>query len=288
MLKKRIIAVLILKNNRVVQSIGFKQFLPVGYLETSVEYLNKWGVDEIIILDIDATKKNKKPNFTLIEKASKYSQTPLCVGGGVSTLEDMELLLNSGADKIALNTPLFSNQKLIERASTRYGSQCIVASIDVKKYGSEYKVFNENIKEIDMDINTALNVAQDAGAGEVFINSVDKDGKKTGYDLQLASKICNVVNIPIILCGGVGKPSHLVDGLSQGMDAVAAGNFFHFTEMSVIITKKFLIQNNCSIRLDGNVKFENTTFDERLNRPMKKSEILLDKMRFKNLNGEQF
>lgn len=286
MLKKRIIGVIILKNGWVVQSIGFKNFLPVGKLDIAVEYFNQWGIDEIIILDIDATRQKRSPNFQMIKSASSFSQTPLSVGGGIKSIRDMELLLRAGADKLVINTQLISNVSLLEEGARQFGNQCMIASVDAKKSGNKYNVYNPEVKHEISDIETFVKNIESLGAGEIFLNSVDRDGSKLGLDLKLGSLIRKSLTIPLILCGGVGKPSHLVDGIKCDFEAVAAANFFHYTEMSVIAAKEYILRHDCKIRSDSFASFSRIPFENFSERPSRYSEDELEKLRFEYIPEE--
>jgi cyclase len=286
MLKTRVIGVLIVKNGWVVQSIQFKRYLPIGHLDVAVEYLNQWGIDEIVILDIDATSEGRSPNFAMIKSASSFSQTPLSVGGGISSLSDMESLLRVGADKVVINSQLISNPSLIEEGAHQFGSQCMIASIDAINYGNGYRAYNRLTNNTDLTVNDLAKRSEDLGAGEIFLNSVDRDGMKIGLDIELASEVRQYVSLPLILCGGVGKSSDLVEGVKSGVEAVAAGNFFHFTEMSVVAAKQFLVQNDCSIRLDSYATYSGAVFDKHIERPIRQNEDILERLRFKHLPEE--
>ena len=171
MLKKRIVASLTVKNGMVVQSIGFNKYLPIGRVDISVEFLNKWGIDEIVLLDIDATNQNRNPNFNMVTEASKKSFVPLTVGGGIKNLEDIRRLIHFGADKISINKVALTSPKIIKEASEVFGNQCIVVSIDVRKNKNRYEVYSDNGKN-----PTGLNPvkwakeAEKLGAGEILLN----------------------------------------------------------------------------------------------------------------------
>ena len=226
MLKARIIGVIVVKNGWVVQSINFKRYLPVGRLDIAVEYLDRWGIDEIVILDIDATRQGSSPNLDMIKSASSFSQTPLSVGGGIKSLKDMESLLRAGADKLIINSQLISNSALIEEGAHQFGNQCMVASIDAIKVGSSYNVFNSQAGFIDLSVENLAIKSEDLGAGEIFLNSVDRDGMKLGLDLNLGQTVRESLSIPLILCGGVGKPSDFVDGINADLMQLLQVIFF--------------------------------------------------------------
>lgn len=283
MLKKRITACLVIKNGRVVQSIGFKIYFPVGSPEVSVEFLNKWGVDEIIVLDIDVTPEKRGPNFNLVTSISKKSFVPLTVGGGIKSLDDIHHLINCGADKISINKAALENPDFIKAAVGVFGSQCIVVSMDVKvNADGKYEVFSDSGKvATGLDPVKWARKVESLGAGEIFINSIDRDGSKQGYDLELLKAVSGEVSIPVIGCGGVGNLRHFLDALvNTGISAAAAGNFFHFTEHTAILIKAFLRKNKIDIRLDTQAAYEGQEFDRDSGRIMKRPEDYLEKIRF--------
>lgn len=282
MLKQRVIATLIIKNSIVVQSIGFERYLPIGKPEIAIEALNDWGVDEIVVLDIDATKNKKVIDLKLIEQLASFSQVPLCVGGGIKTIEEIKQLLRSGADKVCINQTFLNNKNFILEASNIFGSQCIVVCLDVIKKEHDYFIYDYIKKESKDMLHIALEKAQNFGAGEILLNNVNNDGKKNGYDLNLINESCKICSLPIIALGGVGNPHHLKEGiLIKNLSGVSAANFFHFTEHSVILSKSYLKkENNLPIRLETNIKYKDSFFDEDL-RLAKKEDNLLDSLNFK-------
>lgn len=282
MLKKRLIAILVVKDNIVVQSILFRKYLPVGRPEIAVEFLNNWGIDEIILLDIDASPNSRGPNFELIKKAINKCFVPFTVGGGIHSLEDMKALIKSGADKIAINSEAVHNPEIIKQAAEVLGDQCVVVSIDVKHNDKgKYEVFINSGKTPTgiNPVDFAKKVAG-AGAGEILLNSIERDGSKEGYDLDLVRMVSAEVSIPVIACGGVGHPRHFLQAF-QGLNltAAAAGNYFHFTEHSPIVTKSFLRQNGIDMRMDTYATYTNFPFDAegRLDR---KDDRYLHKIKF--------
>lgn len=283
MLKKRLVACLIVKDGIVVQSIGFRQYLPVGSVAVAVEFLNKWGIDEIIILDIDATPKKRTPSFHLITEASKKSFVPLTVGGGIQNLDDMKKLIHFGADKIAINTISITNPHIISEAAGVFGNQCIVVSIDVKvnEHGG-YEVFTQSGRvAAGKDPVTWAEEVEKLGAGEILLTSVDRDGSKRGYDLNIVKAVSNAISIPLIACGGVGHLRHFVEGIEEGgASAVSAGNFFHFTEHSPIIAKEYMRQAGIDVRLDTYANYKDINFDEITARVMKRPDQYLEMLRF--------
>lgn len=281
MLKKRIAAALVIKNKIVVQSIGFNKFLPVGSPEICVEFLNKWGIDEIILLDIEASNFKKGPDFDLVKRVSKNGFVPLTVGGGIRNISDMQKLVRCGADKISINKVAVENPEIIKEASQIFGNQCIVVCMDIKKNKSGYEVFlNNGTKSTGLDPVIWAKKVESLGAGEILVNSIDKDGKKTGYDLSLIKKISSEVSIPVIAMGGAGKPDHFLQVLNKsGASAAAAGNFFHFQEHSPIIVKSFLLKKGIDIRLDTQADYKEANFDL-LGRLAKRPDHYLEKIRF--------
>ncbi|MDC0586985.1 HisA/HisF-related TIM barrel protein [Gammaproteobacteria bacterium] len=287
MLKKRLIATLVVKDGWVVQSIGFSKFLPVGTLATSVEYLNKWGIDEILVLDIDASVKNIKPDSKMIESVSKFSQTPIAVGGGISSIEDMKELIRNGADKVIINSQFLKDPDIVQLGASYFGNQCIVVSIDINQDDEgNYYVFSKNIDCKQMDYKELITIAQEYGAGEIFINAVHKDGMKTGYDIELYNEIKNLINIPVIFCGGVGHIDHLIEGSSIGIDALAVGNYFHFTEMSVILSKEVMSRADLTVRTDTFASYKTANYDPEESRITKLNDLDLQNMRFVKIEDE--
>ena len=280
MLKKRIIAVLTIYDGIIVQSIGFKKYLPIGKPEIAVEFLNQWGIDEIILLDICATKYNQSPNYELIKKIAKYNRVPLTVGGGIKELDQIKNLMDCGADKISLNHLLNTDSNLITRASDIFGNQCIVISIDGVKDNNKYKVFDYmNNKIKDTTVQSLAESVEKKGAGEILINSVEKDGSKSGYDFNLINTITTAVKIPVISCGGAGSPHHLLQAaLETNTSGIAAGNYFHFSEHSVSIAKS-IIYASLKIRYDIDFKYEKKMIQDN-GRLIKKDETELSKLHY--------
>jgi cyclase len=282
MLKKRLIPCLISKDGLIVQSINFRQYLPIGRVKIAIEFVAKWDVDEIILLDISATRDGKKPDFELVSLISERCFVPLTLGGGIHDISDIKNLIRAGADKIVINSESLSNPDFIRKSSVVFGSQCIVVSVDVKRHSDgRYEVYGDsgsNPTGLD-PVEWAVRV-QELGAGEIFLNSIDRDGSKLGYDLDLVKMITGAVKIPVIACGGVGKMEHLVEGITVGKaSAVAAANIFQYIEHSTIIAKAYLLRAGIDIRLDTLAKYEDFTFDE-TGRILKKKDSELDEIWF--------
>jgi cyclase len=263
-LKNRLIPIIILKDDLIVQSFNFKRFLPIGKLKTAIDFFVNWDVDEIVILDIDATKQDRRPKLDVIMRASRECFVPLTIGGGIRSVSDIKDVLRAGADKISINSYAVENPKFITDAAVRFGNQSITVSIDAMKVSNEYNVFIRNGK-----IDTGIKVSDWAkklerlGAGEILINSIERDGSREGYDLKLLNLISSNVNIPVIACGGVGNMRHLVSGIVDGhCQAVAAANIFQHTEHSTIAAKAMMNKLGAPVRLSSDVKYENFDFDD--------------------------
>ena len=287
MLKKRIVACITVKNNVVVQSIGFQKYLPVGSVPIAVEFLNQWGIDEIAILDISATARGRRPNFKLLAQAARKCFTPLAIGGGVVSISDMHRLNQLGAEKVIINSLALRKPGMITAAAEIFGSQFVVVSIDVKKVGKGYEVYSDNGKKpTSHDAVSYAQLVENLGAGEIFLNSIDRDGSKKGFDVDLIRRVASAVKIPVIACGGAGTAHHFYEVAEKTKaSAVAAGNFFHFTEHSPIVLKAFLKSMRVPVRLETYARYDGATFsaDGRL---AKRSESYLDKLRFTHLPEE--
>ena len=289
MLKKRIIANLTLLNGIVVQSIGFNKYLPVGKPKISVEFLNQWGIDEIIISDMSATSNNRSPLFETYKKLSLKCNVPLTIGGGIKSIDDIRGLLNVGADKIFINSYALSKPEFISEAASIFGNQCVIVAIDaIKDKDENYFVYDHiSKKATTKNLIDWAEEASELGAGELFINNVDNDGFYTGYDLNLAKQISSIVKVPVIICGGAGKPSHIYDVLtSTNVAAAAVGNYFHFNEHSVIKTKALLKQKKFNIRLESSANYSNNTINE-FNKLEKLEDDYLDNLLYIKLKKEK-
>jgi cyclase len=288
MLKKRIIGNLVIHNNIVVQSIKFSKLLPIGNLEIAVDFLNQWGIDEIIISNISATKTSSNLPFDLYKQVSKKANVPLTIGGGIKSIEDIRNLLHCGADKIFLNSILFDNPNFLSESAKIFGDQCIIAAVDIiKDKNNRYKVYNylesneTNIDAIEYISNLSKN-----GAGEILINSVNNDGMYCGFDLDFTSIISEKISLPVIMCGGAGKPKHFYDLFTTtNVSAGAAGNYFHFSEHSVIKTKSYLNKHKLDIRLETFANYHDNYINEE-NRLEKFEDNYLNDLLYKKITKE--
>jgi len=251
-LKRRLIPVLILRDGMVVQSVQFKHTNVIHWKPlTAVDFFNRWAVDEIIILDVTRNKKNRQKFLDVVLGLSNKCFVPLTVGGWVDSVEEVLKLLRLGADKVVVNTEAVRKPHLITDCASVVGSQCIVTSIDVKiKEDGKYEVYIDRGRE-----PTGLSPfewaakAQEMGAGEIFLNCIDRDGFRQGYELTLLKGVVEAVALPVIAMGGVLTWQHLVDGVViGGADAVAAANIFHYTEHSTKKAKEFMRQAGIDVR----------------------------------------
>lgn len=265
MLKARLIPCIITKGNLVVQSFNFKRYLPIGNVKTAIEFFVNWDVDEIVILDIDATREGRSPNVALVEWAAQECFVPLTVGGGIQSLLDIRNLLNAGADKVCLNSVALKRPEFVTEAARVYGSQCITVSIDAiwDAESERYLAYSyQDGRALSIAVDQLARKVELLGAGEIFLNSVDRDGSRLGYDVTLLQQVSKAVNIPVIACGGVGKFSDLPVGVTEGnCQAVAAANIFQHCEHSTITAKAHLLRARVPVRLSSNVKYDNFEFD---------------------------
>ena len=252
MLKHRLIPVLVLRDGLVVQSIQFKHTNVIHWKPiTAVDFFNRWAVDEIVILDVSKNQKQRQKFYEVVSGLSSKCFVPLTVGGWVDSIEEVRKLLRLGADKVTINTEAVRRPALISECAGVFGSQCIVASIDVKNHGNnEYEVFIDRGSEPTglLPLQWARQV-EELGAGEIFLNCIERDGFRQGYDLALLRSVVQAVHIPVIAMGGVLTWQHLVDGIKEGgADAVAAANIFHYTEHSTKKAKDYLRQAGIDVR----------------------------------------
>lgn len=251
MIKKRIIPTLLWSENNLVKGVNFKNRRQVSDILTSIKIYNSRDVDEIVVLDIDATEKKISPDFESIINFSQYITVPFTYGGGIKTIDDALKVLRSGADKISLNTIIFKDNSIIKNLSRHIGSQSIVASIDYIHYEGKYKcVSNSGTKIQNIDPITLAKICEEQGCGEIIINSIDRDGTMEGYDLEFLDIIRQSISLPIIISGGAGNYDHMYKALKKNVSAVCASSIYNFTELNPTEAKKFLKKRNIDIR-DG-------------------------------------
>lgn len=289
MVKRRLISCLLLQNELLVQSIGFKRYLPIGKAKIAVEFMANWDIDEILLIDMTATREGRKPNTDLIATVSKNCFVPLTVGGGISQVADVKAVIRAGADKVSLNWAAIKTPKLITEISESFGAQCVVVSMDVKKNSAgKYEVFaNSGTEATGLDPVEWAKKVESLGAGEILLNSIDRDGSKQGYDLELIQKVVNAVGIPVIACGGVGLMKHFVEGVTKaGADAVAAANIFQHVEHSTIVAKSFMAKAGVDIRLGTLARYTDFVFDDS-GRILKRSDAELEQIWMERFKKEE-
>ncbi len=251
MLKNRIIPCLDVKNGRVVKGINFVDLKDAGDPVEQAKIYSDGGADEICFLDITASNENRDTIYDVVERTSKKCFVPLTVGGGVRSVEDINKLLNCGADKVSINTAAVNNSKVVLESSKKFGSQCIVVAIDAKKNRDKWEVFTHGGRNNSgIDALEYAKKMEENGAGELLVTSMDKDGTQEGYDIDLMTKIASRVNIPLIASGGVGNLDHLVDGIKLGnASAVLAASIFHYGKYSVKEAKEYLDTKGIPVRI---------------------------------------
>jgi len=248
MLKHRVIPCVLLKDWQLVKSIGFKSYRTIGHPTSTARIYNARNVDELIVLDIDASLNNEDINTEIITDIANECFMPLTIGGGINTIDDIYKVLNAGADKISINSKALEDLDFIKEASSIFGTQCIVCSIDVKNLDGEYKVYTKAKGVLDIDPLELAIKYQTYGAGEILLTSVDQEGSTNGYDIELIKLFKDKLHIPIIINGGMGEPRHAVEAIQNGADAVAAAYIFHFSKYTPNDIKNEFIANNISTR----------------------------------------
>lgn len=251
MLTKRIIPCLDIKDGRTVKGVNFENIRDAGDpVELAVHYCQE-GADELVFLDITATNEKRKTLSELVTRIAQNINIPFTVGGGISTVEDVSILLNAGADKISVNTSAFKNPQLINDLASQFGSQCVVLAIDTKFENNDWYVYLNGGKV--KTEKKALDWAKEGvalGAGEILLTSMNNDGTKAGFANDITKLISTNVNVPVIASGGAGKMQHFTDAFINGKaDAALAASVFHFREISISSLKTFLKKNNISVRL---------------------------------------
>ena len=252
MLKKRIIPCLDVKDGWVVKGINFIYLVDAGDPVEQATIYDKHGADEICFLDITASNENRNIILDIVKKTAKKISIPLTVGGGVRSLDDINNLLKSGADKVSINTAAVSDANLVKESAEKFGSQCIVVAIDAKKVKeNKWEVFTHGGRKASgKDVLKFAIKMEKMGAGEILLTSMDRDGTKKGYDLDLTKKICSSLNIPVIASGGVGNLEHLYQGLKIAKaSAVLAASIFHYGTHSIQEAKQYLDSKGIPVRI---------------------------------------
>ncbi|MCD8541144.1 MAG: imidazole glycerol phosphate synthase subunit HisF [Aliarcobacter cryaerophilus] len=250
-LTKRIIPCLDVNNGRVVKGVNFVGLKDAGDPVEIAKRYNDEGADELTFLDISASVENRGTIVDIVKNVAKEVFIPLTVGGGIRNLDDIYALLNVGCDKISVNSSAVKKPNLIDDGAKRFGSQCIVVAIDVKKVSDgSYHVFVKGGREdTGLDAISWAKEVENRGAGEILLTSMDTDGVKSGFDLEITKEISKIVNIPVIASGGAGNMSHFKDAFEAGADAALAASIFHFKEVDIMDLKRYLQKNNINVRI---------------------------------------
>ncbi len=252
MITKRIIPCLDVKNGRVVKGVNFEGLSDVSSPVELADYYSRAGADELVFYDITASVEGRQIFTDILKEAASKIFIPLTVGGGISTLDDFERVLKCGADKVSVNSGAIKNPSIIGEAAKKYGDQCVVLSADIKRVDGKFKVFkNGGRVNTELDALEWIKFGVDSGAGEIVVNSIDTDGVKQGFDLEMLEAVCNIVSVPVIASGGAG----CIDDFTKlfktlpGVDAGLAASIFHFGEVTIDELKRELNKNNINVRI---------------------------------------
>lgn len=250
MLARRIIPCLDVKNGKVVKGINFKNLRDVGHPPDLAKEYEEQGADEVTFLDITASLETRKTMLNIVSETAQKLFVPLCVGGGIGSVDDVRSVLNAGADKVSMNSSAVKNPAVITECAENFGKQCIVVAIDAKKEGDSWKVYTHGgTRRTELDAIEWARRVEDLGAGEILLTSMDADGVKTGYDIPLTAAIADEVNIPVIASGGCGSIEHIYDVFTQTNAAAAlAASIFHYKEHTVGEVKQYLKDRGVLVR----------------------------------------
>lgn len=251
MLAKRIIPCLDVKDGRTVKGMNFVNLRDAGCAVELAKNYSDGGADELVFLDITATVEKRKTLSELVKKVAREINIPFTVGGGINTIEDIEILLASGADKVSINTSAVKNPNILADAAKNFGSQCVVLAIDAKETENGWKVFlNGGRIETDLDAIEWAKRGVNLGAGEILLTSMNADGTKNGFEISLTKLVSESVNVPVIASGGAGKIEHFTEVFENGKaDAALAASIFHFREIEIPTLKKYLKSQNIEVRI---------------------------------------
>ncbi len=252
MLAKRIIPCLDVKDGRVVKGVNFVNLRDAGDPVENGIFYDTEGADELVFLDITASSDRRRIILDMVKRVAETVHIPFTVGGGIRTVEDVRLILENGADKISINTAAVLNPELIRESAMRFGSQCIIVAIDAKRnIRNSWTVYRDGGRTpTERDAIAWAREACDLGAGEILLTSMDRDGTREGYDIELTRRIAESVPVPVIASGGVGSMEHLYEGLTAGKaDAVLAASIFHFREISIREVKEYLARRGTAVRI---------------------------------------
>lgn len=252
MITKRIIPCLDVKNGRVVKGTNFKDLNDISSPVTLAEYYSKSGADELVFYDITASSDGRKIFTEILTQTAKNVFIPLTVGGGINTLNDFERVLCCGADKVSVNSGAIKDPSIIYEGAKRYGSQCVVLSCDIKRVDGSFKVFAKGGREnTGLDALEWIRRAVHNGAGEIVVNSIDTDGVKQGFDIEMLKAVCEIANVPVIASGGAGCAEDFVTLFNEipNIDAGLAASIFHFGQVKINELKRLLKDNNINVRI---------------------------------------
>ncbi|MBQ4585205.1 MAG: imidazole glycerol phosphate synthase subunit HisF [Clostridia bacterium] len=252
MITKRIIPCLDVKNGRVVKGVNFEGLSDVSCPVELAKYYSSCGADELVFYDITASFEERRLFTDILTRVAQNVFIPLTVGGGINTVEDFDRVLKCGADKVSVNSGAIRNPQLIKEASLKYGSQCVVLSVDVKRVDGEFLVFSKGGREnTGIEAISWIKQGVELGAGEIVVNSIDTDGVKNGFDIELLKLVCEAVNVPVIASGGAGSIQHFIELFNEipTIDAGLAASIFHFGEVEIKELKKQLKENNIRVRI---------------------------------------
>lgn len=249
MLKTRIIPTLLWKDVGLVKGVSFDSWRRIGSLLPAIKVYNNRQVDELIVVDISATRETREPDYDGINDFSAECFVPLTVGGGIRTVDHIRKILRAGADKVAINTAAYDNISIITDGAKKFGSQCIIASVDARRVDNGYECFSHGgTAPTGKNPVSWVRDLESSGAGEILITSIDRDGTLSGYDLDLIAQVSDAVSIPVIASGGAGNFQHMYDALTNGATAIAAASMFHFTEQTPMEAKAFLKEKGIPVR----------------------------------------
>ncbi|ADL42380.1 imidazoleglycerol phosphate synthase, cyclase subunit [Caldicellulosiruptor obsidiansis OB47] len=250
MVAKRIIPCLDVNRGRVVKGINFINLVDAGDPVESAQEYNQLGADELVFLDITASHEERNIMIEVVKNVAEKVFIPFTVGGGIRNLDDIRNLLLAGADKVSINSAAVKNPDLVNEAAKVFGSQCIVVAIDAKRHNDGFHVYiNGGRVDTGLDAVKWAKEVEMRGAGEILLTSMDRDGTKAGYDLELLEAICSSVNIPVIASGGAGRPEHFLEAFKAGAEAALAASIFHFGEILIEDLKNYLKNHGIEVRI---------------------------------------
>lgn len=250
MLKTRVIPTLLWKGFGLVKGVGFDSWRGVGSVHPAIQVYTMREVDELILLNLSSSQEGYNFDLDELSEYAALCRVPLTVGGGVTTIEQVQALLKAGADKVSINSAAYDSLALVKEASYRFGAQCVVGSIDAKQTADGWSCYS-HCGTLDRQVQPVTWAKQlvDAGVGEILLTSIDRDGTLSGFDLPLIEQVVNAVSVPVIASGGAGAYQHMVDAVCAGARAVAAASMFHFTEQTPKEAKQYLANKGIPVRL---------------------------------------